>query len=135
MLIFRDEIDAASELLSEAMELSEVQDEKAAELLASIDGRRLDVLYGQAINLERDQLFAEAIAAYGVLLEATDYHKDAVARRETLQEYIGIAAEYYDRAMTAELPEDKLESLRAISQFWTDYRDIQDLITALEDDR
>ncbi len=93
------------------------------------------MLYGIAIDLERDQLFAEAIGAYGVLLEATDYYKDAKARRETLQEYIAIAADYYGRAMAAETPEKKLESLRAIAQFWTDYRDVQDLIRSLEGER
>ena len=135
MLIFRDEIDAAGEMLAEVIELSEVQDEEAELLLASIDDRRLEVLYGIAIDLERDQLFAEAIGAYDVLLEAADYFKDAMARRETLQEYIAIAADYYGRAMAAETPEKKLESLRAIAQFWTDYRDVQDLIRSLEGER
>ncbi|MDP6538686.1 MAG: hypothetical protein QF903_09935 [Planctomycetota bacterium] len=135
MLIFRNEVEGARELLEEAMELSEAQDEQIAEMLASIDERSLDVLYSRAIDLERDQLFEEAIAAYGVLLEATDYHKDAVARRDTLQEYIVLAADYYERAMAADAPEEKLESLRAIAQFWTDYRDVQDLLSALGADR
>jgi hypothetical protein len=48
-----------------------------------------------------------------------------IARRDTLQEYIRLAAELYDKAAAESDVAKKLEYLQQIRVFWPEYKDIQ----------
>jgi len=132
MMVVRGRFDEADELLAQAGELTTLQVARVDELLAGTTDARLEALYVAALNLEKDQLYVEAAAAYERLLEQTEYFKDARARVETLREYVRLAGEYYARAEAETDPQERLRHYRAIAQFWADYRDVRERIRQLE---
>ena len=93
---------------------------------------RLSEVYQEALDLEHDQLYVEAVAAYGRILEEVEYFKDTRARQSTLQGYIEMAAAYYQQSREATDPEKRMECLRAIQGFWPDYMDVRERLAELE---
>lgn len=131
MNIYRREFEVAETLIEQGEALTRLQHEAFQEARESIREARLQALYDSALTFEHDQLFPEAIAGYDELLEATDFYKDARARRHTLQDYVQQAARYYGLAMAESDPEKKLEHLRAIEEIWPEYEDVEAIVEGL----
>lgn len=132
MKVHRAEFDQANELLDEGEKLTKVQGDLFQQTREEIVTARLQRIYDSALNLEHDQLYEEAIAGYGQLLEQADFFKDSRTRKETLESYVEQAGAYYEEAMEQTDPELKLLSLRAIAGFWPEYKDIPLQIKTLE---
>lgn len=132
MLILRERYDEALEKLDEAAPLTLRQKEAITVARQKVFDDRLETLYQRALNLERDQQYPEAIVAYEKLFEHAEYYKDARTRQDTLNDYVKLAAEYYERAAKAESPSERLDLLRAIQGFWIEYEDVAEQIEALE---
>lgn len=132
MKIYRKEYDEALDLLDEGEQLTKVQKERFTASRDEVVQSRLQGIYDSALNLEHDQLYAEAIEVYSRILGEVEYFKDVRARQSTLQGYVDMAAGYYQQAADEADPVKKLEFLRAIEGFWPDYMDIKDQIAGLE---
>jgi hypothetical protein len=89
-------------------------------------------VYRDALALERDWRYEEAAVRYDELLAEAQFYKDAIARRDTLNEYVRRAAELYEKAGAAATPEEQLMFLRQIELFWPEYKDVPVRIRALE---
>ena len=131
MNIYRKQFAEAETLLEQGEALTALQKESFLAARETIQSARLERLYDTALTYEHDQLFDQAIAEYDALLKKTDFYKDALARRDTLRDFVEQAARNYDRAMAEEDVEKKLEYLRAIEQIWPEYKDIEALIEQL----
>lgn len=131
-LLLRERFDDAEELLEAQLELTERQDDAIAALREEISQARLDSLYDAARTLESDGSYAEAIEAYDRLLEQTTFHKDALARRDTLTAFVRDADELYARYEAAGDDQERLALLRQIAVFWPEYRDVRARLAALE---
>jgi hypothetical protein len=89
------------------------------------------VVYRDALALERDWRLEEAVARYDELLAEAQFWKDAITRRNTLQEYVRRAPELYEKAAAAATKEEQLQILRQIELFWPEYRDVSTRIRDL----
>jgi len=89
-------------------------------------------LYVEAQSLEESHAFPQAVAAYDRLLAMNPDYADAVARRATLLELVGLADSFYVSAMDADSAEDRLLYLRQLQQFWPEYRDVEQQLEELK---
>lgn len=134
MLVRRGRLDEAREAAKEGAEITEQQVVAFESMLIDIVEREHREIYDKAYDLETDFLYEEAVEVYGELLEKAEYFEDAIARKETLEGYIELAADLYAKAEAAESDEEKLDLLRQIDVFWPEYRDVQALLRELESD-
>ena len=132
MSIFRGDFEKALAFLEEGQVLTRLQGADFDLAREAIKESRLQRIYQKAWDLEHDGSYPQAIEVYGELLAATEFYKDAVARKDTLEGYVEIAAGYYQKAEDAEDDALELEHLRAIQGFWPGYRDIEGRIKRLE---
>jgi tetratricopeptide (TPR) repeat protein len=132
MHIVRGDFDEASKLAEEAGEKTVAQKDKVEGMVASIREGRLERQYRDALVLEHDFRYEDAVGKYDELLEKAQFYKDVIARRDTLQEYMRLAAELYEKAAAEGSGEKKLEYLQQIRVFWPEYKDIQAQIAELE---
>jgi hypothetical protein len=132
MKLYRKEFSDALSLLEQGEALTQLQHDAFATAREELVLARLSEVYQEALDLEHDQLYVEAVAAYGRILEEVEFFKDTRARQSTLQGYIEMAAAYYQQAREATDPEKRMECLRAIQGFWPDYMDVRDQLAALE---
>ena len=132
MDIVRMRLDHALELIAEGEPLTVAQKEHFEGARAAIEQTRLERIYQEALTLERDLQYEAAIERYGVLLGQTEYYKDAITRKDTLQEYVRLAADLYAQAQNAANDAERLDDLRKIRVFWPEYKDIAAQIQALE---
>ena len=132
MEIVRNRLDRARELVDEGDQLTVAQKDLFEGARAKIEQARLERMYQEALTLERDYRFEQAIAAYASLLKDVEYYKDAITRKETLEEYVKLAGELYASAAQATTDEEKLDSLRKINVFWPEYKDVADQLENLE---
>lgn len=130
--IVRGRPERAQQLAEEALAETELQKDFAEGVLAELRDSRFETTYRDALSLERDWRFEDAVARYEELLVEAQFYKDAIARRDTLREYVRSAAELYEKAGAAATPEEELAILRQIELFWPEYRDIGSRIRALE---
>jgi len=133
MDIRRGDFESAQTLLDETEPLTEKQDDRVTQLGAEIEEARLKSLYQTARDLERDYRYVEGVAAYGRLLEEAPYYEDAVARKATLEEFIDMAAEFYEKALAAKDDSEAAEWLRQIEVLWPEYKDVPERLRALEE--
>ncbi|MFN0244204.1 MAG: hypothetical protein ACKVWV_15050 [Planctomycetota bacterium] len=126
MAVLRGRFDDADRMLTEGAAMSVVQADVFRGAREQLVTARHDRMYEEAIALERDFLFSEAVAKYTDLLEITQYYKDVITRKETLEGYIQLADELYAKAAAAGSSEEKVDLLRQIEVFWPEYKDIQD---------
>jgi tetratricopeptide (TPR) repeat protein len=131
-LLLRERFDEAETLLEAQVEATDRQADAIAALRGEIAEARLDTLYDAARTLESDGRYAEAVEAYDVLLENTAFHKDALARRDTLTAFVRDAEELYARYEAAADDAERLALLRQIAVFWPEYRDVRARLAALE---
>lgn len=132
MSIVRGRFDAAAKLVDEASNLTEMQKDRCEGTMASIREARLDQMYKEAVALERDFRFEEAVTKYGEILAQADFYKDVLARRDYLDESMRRAADLYAKAQAAETPAKKLELLKQIAVVWPEYKDVVEQTRALE---
>jgi tetratricopeptide (TPR) repeat protein len=132
MEIVRNRLDRAQELVDEGAQLTVAQKDLFEGARAKIEQARLERTYQEALTLERDYRFEQAIAAYANLLKDVEYYKDAITRKETLEEYVKLAGELYANAEKATTDEEKLDNLRKINVFWPEYKDVPDQLAKLE---
>lgn len=130
--IYRRRFDDAMSQLDKGSALTISQAPAFDAAKESIHQLRMEESYQQALNLEHDGKYPEAIKAFEELLAGGAYYKDARARMTTLSGYIEMAASYYERAMDAKEAKLKLEHLRSIEAFWPDYRNVEQLIGRYE---
>lgn len=130
--IVRGRPEKAQKLAEEAIAMTTAQKELAEGVLAELRESRFETMYRDALALERDWRFEDAVARYGDLLSEAQFYKDAIARRDTLEEYVRRAAELYAKAETSTSPDEQLNALRQIELFWPEYRDVPARIRALE---
>ncbi len=135
MLVRKGRLADASVSLAEGLALTELQKE-------AFERKRIDIeqavhakMYGRAYDLESDFLYEEAVEAYDELLAVADYYEDAIARRDTLIEYIGLAEDLYAQAEEASDDEARLSLLLQVDLFWPEYRDVPDLLQKLDPTR
>jgi tetratricopeptide (TPR) repeat protein len=123
--ILRGRFDDAQKLLDEGAALTQAQTEEYALARTELQNARYEKVYQDGLALERDMQFPEAVAKYGELLKVTDYYKDVLTRRETLEGYIKLAEELYARAQAAATSDEKRSLLKQIDLFWPEYKDVQ----------
>jgi len=124
--------DEAEAVLAEASELSALQTDQFEGARAALQEARLSRLYDIARALETDNRFEEAIAAYGDLLENAPFYRDAIARRDTLQDYVADAKRLYAQAAATQDLAEREAILRRFEVFWPEYRDVREQLRALE---
>ncbi|MFT7485417.1 MAG: tetratricopeptide (TPR) repeat protein [Candidatus Paceibacteria bacterium] len=132
MEIYRESYDEAISWIDKGERLTKAQSERFSEARETIDEARLELAYQTAWDYEHDGDYAQAVKSYGSLLEGSDFYKDAMARKATLEGYIEMAQSYYEKAMDTKDKALKLEHLRSIQGFWPGYRDIEKQIERLE---
>jgi hypothetical protein len=132
MEIVRNRLDRARELVDEGDQLTVAQKDLFEGARAKIEQARLERMYQEALTLERDYRFEQAIAAYAKLLKDVEYYKDAITRKETLEEYVKLAGDLYAKSEQATTDEEKLDNLRKINVFWPEYKDVADQLARLE---
>ncbi len=130
--IVRGRPEKAQQLAEEALATTQSQRDFAEGVLAELRDSRFETTYRDALSLERDFRFEEAADRYDELLVEAQFYKDAIARRDTLREYVSSAADLYAKAAAAATPADELAMLRQIELFWPEYRDVGPRIRALE---
>jgi tetratricopeptide (TPR) repeat protein len=129
--ITRNRLDEAMKKADEAGRVTTAQKERVEGLKVKIQEARYDTYYKEALSLERDGKYSEAVARYGDLLALAAYYKDALTRKETLEDFITRADNLYKEAAAETDPAKRSDVLRQILQFWPDYRDVKDQLRAL----
>ena len=132
MEIVRSRLEHARELVEEGDLLSVHQQELFDGARAQIEQARLDRKYQEALTFERDYRFEQAIGKYDELLKEVEYFKDAITRKETLEDYVRRAGELYAEYEAASTEQEKLDALRKIRVFWPEYKDVTDQLLAIE---
>ena len=131
MLIHKGEFSAARAVLVEGRTKTKQQAEPFDALEDSLEASRFETLYQRAVSLESDYQFPAAVAAYDALLEEAQFYDDAIARRETLLDFIAHSEDVYGRAMKESDPEEQLALLEQIEVIWPEYKDLQDRLADL----
>jgi tetratricopeptide (TPR) repeat protein len=132
MAVRRGAFEQAEEVLERASVLTDAQEDGVSLLRSNIEDRRLEDLYGEAASLTEDYRYPDAVAVYEQLLARAPDFRDAARRKETLQEFIKLAEEFYAKALDA--PDDRIaeEWLRAIELTWPEYKDVAERLAAIE---
>lgn len=135
MLVRKNRLDEARAALDEGLALTEAQVEEFELKRIDIEENALRKLYERGLDHESDFLYEDAVAVYAEILERADYFEDTIARKETLEEYIRLAAELYERLLAVQTEEDQLDILLQIETFWPEYRDVDERLRRLEPER
>ena len=131
MHMLRGDWEPATEELEQGLAVTVLQRELFENLRRDMDDARSEMVYQQALDLEHEFRFEEALAVYTHILEEREWYKDARARHETLEEYVARAAEAYAAAAAADTVEERTRKLREIETFWPDYKDVPEQLAAL----
>lgn len=128
-----DDFGRAMARVERAAALSTLQADAVEAKRDEVREAELAHLYETAREFESDYDFLPAIAAYERLLERADgFYDDAISRRDTLESYIELAGQFYERANQASTEKEQLDYLRRISLIWPTYRDVAKRLAALE---
>lgn len=127
----RGEHERSRVLLAEARELTEFQGAAVEAALVAVDDSEAASLYQNALDLEYDFRFVEAVAKFRLLLEKRSFYKDARARVGTLEQSIKEAAELYEAAGRATSDSARADLYRRIELIWPEYRDVRTRLEAL----
>lgn len=132
MSMLRGELDKARLPIEDAKALTRAQVDRIALLEWQVEDARLRQMYDEAVDLERDFRYLEAIEAYSALLDETEFYEDAIARRDTVQWLVDSADALYAQAVAAEDPEERFRLLWEIQNVvWPEFRDVEQRLAAL----
>jgi hypothetical protein len=131
MMILRGEWNRARMILKQARELTQRQVDQIDDLLADIDDARIRTLYEQALDLEHDFRYAQAIVIYTEIMSEREFFDDTRARMSTLEEYVTLAADLYSRAAETTDLAKRRNLLSQIETFWPEYKDTRDILDSL----
>jgi tetratricopeptide (TPR) repeat protein len=96
---------------------------------------RIEALYETALEYERDFQYLPAIQAFDDLLaESGGFYKDAISRRDTLEDYVADAGDLYSRAEQASDADERLILLSQIELIWPTYRDVAKQLEVLREE-
>lgn len=132
MLIMRGRFEEATKVVESAMAKTVAQKDLCEGKMASIREARFDKAYREAIALERDFRYEQAIEKYTELLAEAQFYKDVITRKDTLEEYVKLAGDLYAKAAAETTAAKKLDYLRQIRVFWPEYKDVAAQIKELE---
>jgi tetratricopeptide (TPR) repeat protein len=133
MMILRRDFPQAESLIEEGQTLTAKQQALFEGARIDIEEAHLEDMYSEAIALEKDYRYPEAIEAYTRIIDRAQFYKDVLTRRSTLEGYIQKAQELYDEAQQTS-GEQKLQLLQEIEVFWPDYKDVPQQIGQLQSD-
>jgi tetratricopeptide (TPR) repeat protein len=136
MWVLRGEYGKSALVLDEARATTKTQSGLVDEAMADIESARASGAYEDALNLEHDFRYQQAIAAYEKVIEDYGYDlaQDSRARVTTLTDYLVDAKELYAEAKAAGTDDERRDLLRQIEVFWPEYLDIQAQLQALKSD-
>ncbi len=127
----RERFDEARAELDQGRELTEVQGDRFESAAIDVDQARYQILYDEALRLEHDLRYPEAVEKYTELLAVAGYYEDAITRVETLQDFIARAEDLYASALATDDPAEQLSYLRQLELFWPEYRDVDEWLARL----
>ena len=130
--MLRGNEDKAHKLLEEGQKLTLSQKDLFEGAHAKLQEAHNEHLYREAIGLERDFRYADAVEKYSALLAEAQYYKDVITRRDTLEVYIKMADERYAAAANETDDIKRLELLNEIKVFWPEYKDVAKQVAAIE---
>ncbi len=131
MSILRGHFDKAATLIQEGLALTQAQKDLFEGMQASVQEARLSKLYTEGLSYERDLQYEQAVKKYAEVLKETDYYKDVLARKDTLEQYIKLAADLYAKAEAATDKQTKIQFLEQIRLVWPEYKDVDEQLKAL----
>jgi tetratricopeptide (TPR) repeat protein len=131
MAMLRGRFDEAANLVEQGLALTRVQKDLFEGMQARVREAHLNRMYNDALSFERDLEYEKAVDKYGEILGETDYYKDVLARKDTLEQYIRLAAELYDKAQAATSKDEKIRLLEQIRLIWPEYKDTSEQLKAL----
>jgi tetratricopeptide (TPR) repeat protein len=126
MAMLKGHFDQAAGLIEKGLAITHEQKDLFEGMQARVQHARLDKLYAEALSLERDSLYEKAVEKYSDILKETDYFKDVLARKDTLEQYIKLAADLYEKAQAATDKNEKVEYLEQIRLIWPEYKDVSE---------
>jgi tetratricopeptide (TPR) repeat protein len=132
--ILRREFEAAVKVLDEGLALTVMQKEVFETEKERLDVARRMVRYEYARALEVDHRFEEAVAVYQEVIDASPqgFFEDSLARRDTLQDLLAKAADYYERALAAQAPEEQRTLLLQVQIVYPEYKDVNERLKSFE---
>lgn len=131
MEVKRGREESALAKVEEASRLTVAQKERCEGMKNRVQEARYERIYREALAFERDGKYSDAVASYDELLKIAAYYKDALTRKETLEDFIVRADRLYLAAAAETDAQKKLDVLRQIQQFWPDYKDVGDQVREL----
>jgi len=123
--------DKAEEYLREGQALTVLQKDRFQESLDGIHEDRIRARYLQALNLERDFRYEEAVEVYRTLLDEVEFFEDSRARLTSLEATIAEVRELHARLPETEDPEELRALLLRIDALWPEYEDVEQRLQAL----
>lgn len=124
MDIRRGDLEGAAKVLEETEGITEAQKADVAHLKVAIEDAQFEDLYLEAVNLETQYRYPEAIAVYGELIGVAPDFQDAAMRKKTLEEWVSTAEDVYARALATEDEAEAELLLTQITIIWPEYRDV-----------
>lgn len=133
--ILRRKFDDAAAALQKGEALTARQADAFAAQRERLHEARLQVDYEVARALEVDHQYEAATAAYAAIVTASHqgFFKDAIARRDTLDDLIKKAASLYERAQAETDSAAKAKLLDQVQLVYPEYRDTQAQLRALRE--
>jgi tetratricopeptide (TPR) repeat protein len=131
MAMLRGRFDDAANMVEQGLALTHEQKDLFEGMQARVREARLNRMYNEALSYERDLEYEKAVAKYGEILDETDYYKDVLARKDTLEQYIRLAGELYEKAQAATSKDEKIRLLEQIRLIWPEYKDTSEQLKAL----
>jgi tetratricopeptide (TPR) repeat protein len=131
MAILRGWFDKAASLIEQGLAITQAQQDLFEGMQASVQEARLQKLYTEGLSYERDLQYELAVKKYAEVLQQTDYYKDVLARKDTLEQYVQLSADLYEKAQAATDKDEKIRYLEQIRLVWPEYKDISAQLKAL----
>ncbi len=133
--ILRRKFDDSAVALEKGEALTARQADAFAAQRERLHEARLQVDYEVARALEVDHQYEAAMAAYAAIVTSSHqgFFKDAIARRDTLDDLIKKASSLYERAQVESDSAAKAKLLEQVELVYPEYRDTQAQLRALRD--
>jgi tetratricopeptide (TPR) repeat protein len=131
MAMLKGKFDKAATLIDQGLARTHEQQDLFEGMQARVQQARLDKLYAEAVSLERDSLYEQAVEKYAAILKETDYFKDVLARKDTLEQYIKLSDDLYAKAEATDDKAEKVKYFEQIRLIWPEYKDVAQQLKTL----